>query len=59
VVVEFLDKTSGKPIQVAVDSLGKPVVDEQGMVQLDAGGTGHICRSTCLAPAFWCGATEN
>src|ERR1700704_2083064 len=40
VVVEFLDKESGKPIQIALDSLGKPQVDDKGRVQLDAGGRG-------------------
>ena len=40
VVVEFLDKSTGKPIQVAVDATGKPEVDDKGMVQLDIGGTG-------------------
>ncbi len=57
VVVEFLDKQSGKPIQIAVDALGKPQVDDQGMVQLDSGGTGRICKSTSSAPASWFAAT--
>jgi len=40
VVVEFLDKQSGHPIQVAVDAGGKPLVDDKGMVQLADGGAG-------------------
>src|SRR5262249_15209981 len=31
VVVEFLDRSSGRSIQIAVDSLGKPLVDDKGM----------------------------
>jgi S1-C subfamily serine protease len=38
VVVEFVDKQSGRPLQVAVDANGKPQVDEKGMAQLDVGG---------------------
>src|SRR6202790_3250153 len=52
VVVEFLDKNSGKPIQIAVDSLGKPQVDEQGMVQLDAGGTGPHLQIDVFGTGF-------
>jgi S1-C subfamily serine protease/DNA-binding response OmpR family regulator len=52
VVVEFLDKGSGRPIQVAVDSLGKPVVDDQGMVQLDAGGSGPHLQIDVFGTGF-------
>jgi S1-C subfamily serine protease/DNA-binding response OmpR family regulator len=52
VVVEFLDRDSGKSIQLAVNSLGKPVVDEQGMVQLDAGGTGPHLQIDVFGTAF-------
>jgi len=52
VVVEFLDKSSGKPIQIAVDSLGKPQVDEQGMVQLDAGGPGPHLQIDVFGTGF-------
>ena len=38
VVVEFVDKQSGRPLQVALDANGKPQVDEKGMAQLDVGG---------------------
>src|SRR6516162_587695 len=38
VVVEFVDKQSRRPLQVAVDANGKPQVDEKGMAQLDVGG---------------------
>ncbi len=40
VVVEFLDRQTGRPIQIVVDSTGRPQVDEKGMVQLDVGGNG-------------------
>jgi S1-C subfamily serine protease/DNA-binding response OmpR family regulator len=52
IVVEFLDKNSGKPIQIAVDSLGKPQVDEQGMVQLDAGGAGPHLQIDVFGTGF-------
>ncbi len=52
VVVEFLDKQSGHPIQVVVDAGGKPLVDDKGMVQLGEGGPGLISRLTSSAPAF-------
>jgi S1-C subfamily serine protease/DNA-binding response OmpR family regulator len=52
VVVEFLDKQSGKPIQIAVDGLGKPVVDEQGMVQLDSGGPGPHLQIDVFGTGF-------
>lgn len=52
VVVEFLDKESGKPIQIAVDALGKPQVDEKGMVRLDAGGTGPHLQIDVFGTGF-------
>jgi S1-C subfamily serine protease/DNA-binding response OmpR family regulator len=52
VVVEFLDKSSGKPIQIAVDGLGKPLVDDQGMVQLDSGGAGPHLQIDIFGTGF-------
>lgn len=52
VVVEFLDKQSGRPIQVAVDSAGKPLVDDKGMVQLDAGGAGPHLQIDVFGTGF-------
>ncbi|HEX4381174.1 MAG TPA: trypsin-like peptidase domain-containing protein [Candidatus Acidoferrum sp.] len=52
VVVEFLDKQSGKPIQIAVDGLGKPIVDDQGMVQLDSGGQGPHLQIDVFGTGF-------
>jgi len=52
VVVEFLDKESGKPIQIAVDALGKPQVDDKGMVRLDAGGTGPHLQIDVFGTGF-------
>jgi S1-C subfamily serine protease/DNA-binding response OmpR family regulator len=52
VVVEFLDKQTGKPIQIAVDSLGKPQVDDQGRVQLDAGGAGPHLQLDVFGTGF-------
>jgi S1-C subfamily serine protease len=52
VVVEFLDKESGRPIQIAVDSLGKPEVDDKGMVQLDAGGSGPHLQVDVFGTGF-------
>jgi S1-C subfamily serine protease/DNA-binding response OmpR family regulator len=52
VVVEFLDKQTGRPIQIAVDGLGKPQVDDQGMVQLDSGGTGPHLQIDVFGTGF-------
>lgn len=52
VVVEFLDKQTGKPIQVAVDSAGKPIVDDKGMVQLDLGGAGPHLQIDVFGTGF-------
>jgi S1-C subfamily serine protease len=52
VVVEFLDKNSGKPIQISVDSLGKPRVDDKGMVQLEAGGEGPHLQIDVFGTGF-------
>jgi S1-C subfamily serine protease/DNA-binding response OmpR family regulator len=52
VVVEFLDRDSGRPIQVAVDSLGKPEVDDQGNVRLDAGGAGPHLQIDVFGTGF-------
>jgi S1-C subfamily serine protease/DNA-binding response OmpR family regulator len=52
VVVEFLDKESGRPIQVAVDSAGKPLVDAKGMVTLDEGGPGPHLQIDVFGTGF-------
>jgi len=52
VVVEFLDKGSGKPIRVAVDSLGKPQVDQKGMVQLTTEGDGPHLQVDIFGTGF-------
>jgi S1-C subfamily serine protease/DNA-binding response OmpR family regulator len=52
VVVEFLDKQSGKPIQIAVDAMGKPQVDDKGMVRLDTGGTGPHLQIDVFGTGF-------
>jgi serine protease Do len=52
VVVEFLDKQSGKPIQIAVDSSGKPQVDDKGMVQLDVGSAGPHLQLDIFGTGF-------
>jgi S1-C subfamily serine protease/DNA-binding response OmpR family regulator len=55
VVVEFLDKQSGKPIQVAVDATGKPQVDDKGMAQLDVGGAGPHLQIQAFGTGFLAG----
>jgi len=52
VVVEFLDKQSGHPIQVAVDAGGKPLVDGKGMVQLADGGAGPHLQIDVFGTGF-------
>ena len=52
VVVEFLDRGTGKPILVAVDGLGKPLLDDKGMVQLDIDGTGPHLQLDVFGTGF-------
>jgi CheY-like chemotaxis protein len=52
VVVEFLDRGTGKPILVAVDGLGKPRLDEKGMVQLDIDGNGPHLQLDVFGTGF-------
>src|SRR6202140_5004287 len=52
VVVEFLDKETGRPIQVAVDAAGKPLVDAKGMVTLDSGGPGPHLQVDVFGTGF-------
>src|SRR6266481_3248486 len=52
VVVEFLDKESGKPIQIALDAMGKPQVNDKGMVRLDAGGAGPHLQIDVFGTGF-------
>jgi len=52
VVVEFLDTQSGRPIQVAVDAAGKPLVDDKGMVTLDEGGPGPHLQIDVFGTGF-------
>jgi S1-C subfamily serine protease/DNA-binding response OmpR family regulator len=40
IMVEFLDKQSGKPLRVVVDATGKPLVDHNGMVRFDVDANG-------------------
>ncbi len=55
VVVEFVDKESGKPLQVAVDANGKPQVDDKGMAQLDVGGNGPHLQIDAFGTGFLAG----
>ncbi len=52
VVVEFLDKQTGRPIRVAVDATGKPQVDDKGMVQLDGDGAGPHLQIDAFGTGF-------
>jgi S1-C subfamily serine protease len=52
VVVEFLDKQSGRPIQLAVDASGKTLVDNKGMAQLDVGGVGPHLQIDVFGTGF-------
>ena len=52
VVVEFLDTQSGRPLQIAVDSAGKPLVDDKGMVQIDEGGAGPHLQIDVFGTGF-------
>lgn len=52
VVVGFVDKDSGQPIQVAIDANGKPLVDDKGMAQLDVGGPGPRLEIDAFGTGF-------
>jgi len=52
VVVEFLDRNTGSSLQIAVDSTGKPLVDDKGMVQLDVGGPGPHLQLNVFGTGF-------
>lgn len=52
VVVEFLDRATGKPIRIVADASGKPRVDEKGMVQLDTEGSGPHLRIDVFGTGF-------
>jgi S1-C subfamily serine protease/DNA-binding response OmpR family regulator len=52
VVVEFLDKETGKPIRIVADAAGKPLVDQKGMVQLDTEGSGPHLRIDVFGTGF-------
>ena len=52
VVVEFLDRGTGKSILIAVDQLGKPILDDKGMVQLDTEGNGPHLQLDIFGTGF-------
>jgi S1-C subfamily serine protease/CheY-like chemotaxis protein len=52
VVVEFLDRGTGRPILIAVDGLGKPRLDDKGMVQLDIEGGGPHLQLDVFGTGF-------
>jgi len=52
VVVGFVDKQSGKRLQVAVDANGKPQVDDKGMAQLDVDGPGPPLQVDAFGTGF-------
>jgi S1-C subfamily serine protease len=52
VVVEFLDRGSGKPVLIVVDGLGKPLLDEKGMMQLDTNGNGPHLQLDIFGTGF-------
>jgi S1-C subfamily serine protease len=52
IVVEFREKKSGQPLQVAVDATGKPLVDDKGMAELHIGGRGPRLRVDAFGTGF-------
>jgi len=52
VVVEFLDRGTGNSILIAVDSLGKPILDDKGNVQLDIAGNGPHLQLDVFGTGF-------
>ena len=55
IVVGFVDKESGQPLQVAVDANGKPLIDAKGMAQLDVGGRGPRLQIDAFGTGFLAG----
>jgi S1-C subfamily serine protease len=52
VVVEFLDRGTGKPLLIAVDQLGKPLLDDKGNLQLDLDGNGPHLQLDVFGTGF-------
>jgi S1-C subfamily serine protease len=52
VVVEFLDRGTGNSILIAVDPLGKPILDDKGNVQLDISGNGPHLQLDVFGTGF-------
>lgn len=52
IVVEFREKESGQPLQVAVDATGKPLVDDKGMAQFHVGGRGPRLQVDAFGTGF-------
>ena len=52
IVVGFVDKESGQPLQVAVDANGKPQIDDKGMAQIDVGGRGPRLQIDAFGTGF-------
>jgi S1-C subfamily serine protease len=52
VVVEFRDKDSGQLIRISTDATGKPLVDDKGMVSLEAEGTGPPLQLDVFGTGF-------
>ena len=52
VVVEFLDRSTGKPLLIAVDQLGKPLLDDKGNVQLELDGNGPHLQLDVFGTGF-------
>ena len=52
VVVEFLDKQSGKPLQAVIDANGRSQVDDKGRAAFEVGGGGPNLRIDAFGTGF-------
>jgi len=52
VVVEFLDQQTGRPIRIAVDDAGKPLVEDKSTLELVEGGFGPPLRVDVFGTGF-------
>ncbi len=52
VVMQFRDNDSGKLIRILTDAVGKPQVDDKGMVSLDTEGTGPLLQVDVFGTGF-------
>lgn len=59
IIVQFLDKQSGKPLRVVVDAMGKTQVDQNGMAHFDVGANGPPLLIHSFGTGFLAASARN